>query len=335
MLRRRDFITHSAASVVLTLALLTGGAQIARAEQDTIRVGLQSVPPDEVYRSRDFGKPYDLTLNLSSYSSGADSLKAFLAGRVDVANGGSARLVTMAAMQPETFYIVAANQYGGDRYGVIVRADQPYSSIEDLKGKKLGAVTGSGTYNTFRVFLEQKGLKESDFEIVNMKVEDLRAAVQRGIIDAAVAWEPHVAIAEKMGDVKRIISMDGVNESPNFVLVGREFADKNPDAVAKYIASLIDLADFIKTQPAEAGKLAADKISEAGVKVDPEAIELSLTRIKMDPEVKDALLDELMPVAKSMAAAAKIPAVPDFKALVRTDLYEKAKTLASAKQPSN
>lgn len=330
MATRRSILLNILGSAGFALALTVGHANVAAAT-DEIRIGLQAVPPDEVYKARDFGKPYDLKLDLSSYSSGADSLKAFLAGRVDVANGGSARLVTMAAQQPETFYIVAANQYGGDRYGVIVRSDSPYKAIQDLKGKKLGAVTGSGTYNTFRVFLEKNGLKESDFQIVNMKVEDLRAAVQRGIIDAAVAWEPHVAIAEKMGDIKRIISMEGVNESPNFVLVSRSFADKNPDVVAKYIATLIDLADFIKNEPAEAGKLAADKISQSGVKVDPSAIELSLTRIKMDPAVTDKLLNELIPVAKSMAAAGKIPAVPDFKSLVRTDLFDKATALSSAK----
>jgi NitT/TauT family transport system substrate-binding protein len=98
-----------------------------------------------------------------------------------------------------------------------------------------------------------------------MKVEDLRAAVQQGIIDAAVAWEPHVAIAETMGVVKRIQSMEGVNESPNFVLVSREFADKTPGAVARYIATLIDLADLITTKPAEAARLAAQEISKKGV----------------------------------------------------------------------
>lgn len=311
------------------LATLVAAGVGSAAAADSIRVGLQAVPPDEVYKARDFGAPYGLDLELSSFSSGSDSLKAFLAGRVDVANGGSARLVTMAAQQPDTFYIVAANQYGGDRYGVIVANESTATSIADLKGKKIGAVTGSGTFNTFRVFLEQNGLSESDFEIVNMKVEDIRAAVQRGIVDAGVAWEPHVAIAENLGAVKRIISMEGVNESPNFVLVRRSFADENPDAVAKYVATLIDLANLIKTKPEEAGQIAAEQISQSGVNVEPAALELALTRIKMDPQVTDALLAELLPVAESMAAAGKIDAVPDFKGLVRDEYYEKARELTA------
>jgi len=312
-------------------AMVAVGATLAHAADPmSIRVGLQSVPPDEVYTSKDWGARYKLKVEHGSFSSGADILKAFIAGRVDIGNGGSGRLVTMAAQQPELFYIVAANQYGGDRYGVMVAKDSPIKTVQELKGKKIGAVTGSGTYSTFRVYLNRNGMKESDFQIVNMKVEDLRAAVQQGIIDGAVAWEPHVSIAETMGVVKRIQSMAGVNESPNFVLVNRKFADANPDAVARYIATLMDLGELITNNPKEAAKLAAGQISKKGVSVDPKALELSFTRIKMDPKVTDALLSELVPVAEAMKAAGKISAVPDFKKLVRMSFYEKALELKKA-----
>ena len=313
-------------------AMVAVGATLAHAatELKSIRVGLQSVPPDEVYTSKDWGARYKLKVENASFSSGADILKAFIAGRVDIGNGGSGRLVTMAAQQPELFYIVAANQYGGDRYGVMVAKDSPIKTVQELKGKKIGAVTGSGTYSTFRVYLDKNGMKESDFQIVNMKVEDLRAAVQQGIIDGAVAWEPHVAIAETMGVVTRIQSMAGVNDSPNFVLVNRKFADANPEAVARYIATLIDLGELISGDPKEAAKLAAAQISKKGVSVDPKALELSFTRIKMDPKVTDELLSELVPVAESMKGAGKIGAVPDFKKLVRMEFYEQAVKLKQA-----
>ena len=318
------------AYALLGCATLWLPARAAAAEAETVKVGIQSVPTDEVYAAKDWGAPYNLKVDLTSYSSGGEILKAFLAGRIDVGNGGSGRLVTMTALQPDTFYIVAANQYGGDRYGVIVAKDAPYKTVADLKGKKIGVVTGSGCFSTFRVYLDRHGLKESDFQIVNMKVEDLRAAVQEGIIDAAVAWEPHVAIAETMGVAKRIESMNGVNESPNFVLVARKFADAHPDAVARYIATLIDLDRVIKTKPDEAAKLAAGNISKRGVQVDPKALALALTRIKMNPQVTDALLAELVPVAQSMKAAGKIPAVPDFHSVVKTSFYDAAVKLAHA-----
>lgn len=304
------------------------GLQATAASAETLRIGVQSVPPDEVYLAKDWIAPYGLDANITQFSSGGEMVKAFIANRIDVANGGSARLVTLAAQQPDIFYIAATHQYGGDRYGVIVAADSTAQSIDDLKGEKIGAVTGSGTYNTFRVYLEQNGLSENDFEVINMKVDDLRAAVENGLIAAAVAWEPHVSIAEDMGGVKRLVSMKEVNQSPNFILVRRDFADENPEAVVKFIASQIDSANFITTNPAEAGQIAAAQIAKRGVQVAPTALELSFTRINVDREVTDELISETIPVAESMMAAGKVDHIPDFASFVRSDFVERAKEIA-------
>lgn len=318
------------AALVLASCMVMFPVHAAPKDPMTIKVGLQSVPPDEVYRTKDWGAKYNLKVDVGNYSSGNEILKAFTAGQIEIGNGGSGRLVTMAAMQPDLFYIIAAVEYGGDRYGVMVAKDSPIKTVADLKGKKIGAVAGSGCFSTFRIFLGKNGMKESDFQIVNMKVEDLRAAVQQGIIDAAVAWEPHVSIGETMGAVKRIQSMKGVSESPNLVLVRRKFADEHPDAVARYIATLMDVGNYIKSQPNDAASKVAANISKQGVEIDPKALELALTRINVDPKLTDAMIDELIPVAESMKAAGKIPNVPSFKKLVRNEFYEQAVKLSSS-----
>ena len=317
-------------ALILASCLMMIPAHAAPKDPMTIKVGLQAVPPDEVYRVKDWGTKYNLKVDIANYSSGNEILKAFIAGQIDIGDGGSGRLVTMAAMQPDLFYIIATDEYGGDRYGVIVAKNSPIKSVAELKGKKIGAVAGSGCFSTFRVFLDKNGMKESDFQIVNMKVEDLRAAVQQGIVDAAVAWEPHVSIGETMGVIRRIQSMKGVSESPNLVLVRRKFADAHPEAVARYIATLIDVGKYIKSQPDDAATKVAANISRQGVAIDPKALELALTRINVDPKLTDAMTDELVPVAESMKAAGKIPSVPEFKKLVRNQFYEQAVTIASS-----
>lgn len=313
-------------------ALLGVVAACASQAQDTIRLGLQAVPTDELYQARDWAQPYGLKTEISTYSSAGDSLKAFLAGRVDVVSGGAARLVTMAAKQPEVFYIVAANQYGGDRYGIIVGPDAPYKSIADLKGKKIGVVSGSGAHGTLMLYLEKNQLSPKDFRFVNMKVEDIAAAVNRGVVDAGLAWEPHVALAEVSGAVKRIQSMKGVNESPNFILVNREYAGKHPEAVAKYIASMIDMSRLTASDPKKAGEMIAAQLGKSGVSIPPKAMELAVSRIVVDPRIEDRLLDELPAIAEPMIAAGRINAMPEFGKLVQKSYYERAAELAKARQ---
>lgn len=114
------------------------------------------------------------------------------------------------------------------------------------------------------------------------------------------------------------------------MLVSREFADKNPEAVIRYVATLIDLAGLITNNPGEAARLAAQEISKKGVPTEVKGLQLALTRIKMDPKVTDALLSELGPIAVPMHAAGKIASVPDIKKLVRYDFYDAALELSTA-----
>lgn len=316
--------------VIMSAAFTTGATAYAN---DTIRLGLQQVPTDALYQARDWAKPYNLKTEISTFSSGGDSLKAFLAGRVDVVSGGSARLVTIAAMQPETFYIVAANQYGGDRHSLIVAPDSTYKTIEDLKGKKIGVVAGSGGYTTFMLYLAKHKLAAKDFQLVNMKVEDIASAVNHGVLDAGQAWEPLVAIAEVSGVVKRIDSMKGINESPNFILASRTYAKEHPEGLIKYIASVVDMAHFIKATPDQAGKLIATEIGKSGVAMNPKAMELAVSRIKVDPKIEPQLINELKPLAESMLKAGRIKVMPDFTALVNESYYNKAVALSNSTPP--
>lgn len=317
--------------MAMSLALVvSAGVAASQSSAQDLNVGVQQVPPDEVFLAKDWAEPYDVDLNITQFSSGGDMMKAFVAGRVDIANGGSGRLVTLAAQRPDSFYIVGKQQSSGDRYGIVVKPDAEEASIEDLKGKKFAAVTGTGAYGTFLVYLEGKGLTEDDFEVINMKVNDIRSAVDQGLVAGGLMWEPFVAIAENQGSVKRIDSLDGVNESPNFLLVRREVADENPEAVVKFLAAMIDAGKFITENPREAGELAAQQIAKGGVEVPASALELAFTRLNVDRKVTPELVDELLPVAEAMKAAGKIDEIPDFHQFVRTDLYEQAVEMAGS-----
>jgi NitT/TauT family transport system substrate-binding protein len=307
----------------LLLASIIGFGGVASAQQPlTVRVGVQSIPPDAVFMAKDWLGPYGLKAEVSEFSSGGDMMQAFIAGKLDIADGGSGRLVSLAASQPDIFYIIANRQSGGDRYGLMVPAKSTAKNIQELKGKKIGTVSGSGSNSTFRIFLEKNGLAEKDFQMINMKVQDMQSALQQGLLDAAVAWEPQVALAETAGVARRIISMKGVNESPNFYLVSRKFADANPDAVARFLAASWEEAELIRNNPNEAGRLAATYMSKKGVQVDAKPLALALSRINVDPQIKKEMVAELVPVAESMLAANRIKTMPDFNKLVNNSFYE-------------
>ena len=85
-----------------------------------------------------------------------------------------------------------------------------------------------------------------------MKVEDIAAAVNRGVGDAGLAWE----LPEDQRRGQALQSMKGVNEA-NFILVNREYAGKAPEAVAKLHRVLIDMSQLTTTDPKKAGEMIA------------------------------------------------------------------------------
>src|SRR3546814_13410818 len=100
--------------------------------------------------------------------------------------------------------------------------------------------------------------------------------------------------------------MKGVNESPVFLMVSREFAKENPEAVVKYAAAVIDASNFMKKDTKAAGQLAADAIRKGGVAVDPDALTLSFTRFEVGHQVTDDLLAELIPQIGSAACRERV-----------------------------
>ncbi len=49
---------------------------------------------------------------------------------------------------------------------------------------------------------------------------------------------------------------------------------------------------------------------------------LALSRINVNPEIKDEMVQELVPVAESMLAANRIKTMPDFNKVVNKKFYE-------------
>ena len=77
--------------IVIASCVMMMSAHAATKDLMEIKVGIQTTPPDEVYRVKDWGAKYNLKVSEGSYSSGAEILKAFIAGQIDIGNGGSGR----------------------------------------------------------------------------------------------------------------------------------------------------------------------------------------------------------------------------------------------------
>ncbi|WP_083850865.1 ABC transporter substrate-binding protein [Arthrobacter sp. TB 23] len=320
-------VLAAVAALSLSLGLSAcGGSQAATTEEgvSSVSYGGQTILPDLVFRGEDWGEPYSVDIEQIRFSSGSEAFEALLSGEANVSNGGSGRLITIAAQRPEAISLIAKWQYGGSRYSVLTTEDSPIDQPSDLRGKTIAVDNGSGAYTLFLVWLEQNGLSLQDVTVLQTKIGDIGAALQAGSADVGIAWEPTASTLVSKGLAKRLDTLDSAGESPNFLIADKEWAEDNREALVAFLRAAVDVGEEITNDPKSAGQIASDVSAAEGVETDPEVLAEALTYIKMEPQIDEPALDELSSLAQEMVDQKKIEAVPDFAPLVDNSYLEEA-----------
>jgi len=129
-------------------------------------------------------------------------------------------------------YIIALDNQMNQ--AILVRPGSGIHSPADLKGKKVAAVVGSGTYAIFKALMkEDYNLTVGpgpnyDVQVVNMPPPNVVDALARGDVDAAVIWEPLVSEAVV---AKHLVIL------ANFTELWEKYAGNSPAPMLVWVAS--------------------------------------------------------------------------------------------------
>jgi len=127
----------------------------------------------------------------ANFNAGPVMLQAEASGAVDIGSVGDAPPVFTAA-GGAPIAVVSATRNPAGYEAIVVPKNSPITSVDQLRGKKIGGNQGSNTnYFTFQV-LNQAGLKPSDVSLDYLAPAAGLAALTNGSIDAWAAWSPYV-----------------------------------------------------------------------------------------------------------------------------------------------
>ena len=94
---------------------------------------------------------YDLTVDYRDYPSALPMVEAFVGGSLDFGMWGNTPIVRMIA-QSQPIHLLSVGE-GHFRFVLATRKDSPIRSVQDLKGKTVGALLGGDPYNAFSQML--------------------------------------------------------------------------------------------------------------------------------------------------------------------------------------
>ncbi len=319
--------------VLLAVGMLTSTVIGQSGPMVTVRVGGQARTYEYVFAAKDWARPYNIAVVMHFLASAAEPAQMLIASQTDVGFISPERLVPMVAREPGKYFVVGVTSYGSSRHALVVKTDSPYQSIEDLRGKKLAARIGSGNWKVFQRYLKNRNVALKDFQIVNMDPANMAAALQAGVIDGMLAWEPFVSSAAVSGLGRVVVRFENLGLLSNSIVTTRQYARYNPGTLTKFLAAWYDAAQLMEKDPATAGSLAAAfETKKTGVQVDPRIHEFALKYVGTDPMYivthTPEFYEELKETAAEMVQARQLSAVPDFAGLFDVTYLKKAVDLS-------
>ena len=327
-IRRNKFLFFMLALMLISALTLTacgGNAAEPDVALSTVRYGGQLYPEEFLLKGQDFFSKYELTVEHTLFSSGGENNQALISGAIDANIGSDSKSVGLFGAMGDKVVIIAASQRG-DRYSTMIQKDSGITSWYDMKGEKVGIRLGTGAEQVVRRYFEQVGdLKWEDFEWVDLKVEDMAAALADGVISSFTAWEPTPAIAEATTDAVVMMSYGDIALTPVLIHTTKEFAESHKEELVAFLRGHLDKVAMIQNDVAEAARVAAEAASAQGTEVSAEVFKAIFQRVNFSLDVDDEVMAALKDTAKFLMDIGEIDTIPEF--YVDTSFLEQAKKL--------
>jgi ABC-type nitrate/sulfonate/bicarbonate transport system substrate-binding protein len=132
-----------------------------------------------------------------------DEFGLFAGGHADIISSASFEVPGLEEQtQRETVII---GRYNAERSRIMVRADDPAQSLEDLRGRRLGVfttVSGTLVWSALVKQMHDVQLVDGDFDVVVADIQNLSNLLARGEIDACICYPDLSARELRSGAVR-------------------------------------------------------------------------------------------------------------------------------------
>lgn len=158
---------------------------------EPVTIGYQGMinPWKSQIRTGTFEETTGRRIEWRRFSSGSEVITAMASGDVDVAVAGSSPIAT-ALSQGLDLRLVWVLDAIDTAEALVVRSETGITSIDGLKGRKLGVPLASTTHYHLLFALERAGVATKDLTILNLQPDAIAASWKQKQIDAAFVWSP-------------------------------------------------------------------------------------------------------------------------------------------------
>src|SRR4051812_49296268 len=248
--------------VLISLLSALPLAAIAQKPASTLRIGYQksstllTVLKLRGQLEQDLA-PLGVKISWHEFSSGLPLLEALNVGGVDLSADVADTVPVFAQAAGAQLTYFAQEAPSPSAQAIIVRADAPYKTVADLKGKKIAVTKAAGSHYLLISALDKAGLRFKDIDAAYLTPADGRAAFERGSVAAWVTWDPFLAGVQRQSEVRILADGRNVADYQRYYLASTAYANARPDVLAVVFEALSKTGKWVKQSPKEAAELLA------------------------------------------------------------------------------
>jgi len=240
-----------------------------------------------------------------SFNAGPSAIEALYAGAIDMTYiGPNPTISGYVRSNGEALRVVAGAASGG--VALVVRNDSGINRPEDFHGKRIGSPQLGNTQDVaLRAWLIAHGMKTidkgGDVQVVPMANPDQLTLFLKKQLDASWAPEPWATRLVHEGNAHLFLDERSLWPNGQFVItnliVSTKFLQAHPDLVKTWLASHVELTDWINSHLPEAKKTLNEQIGkETGKTLQSEILDEAFGRMQV---TYDPLRSTLLSSAKS------------------------------------
>jgi NitT/TauT family transport system substrate-binding protein len=268
--------------VFVLLAARTNAA--AQTQMEKLRVAYTVIAPTQlnVWTAKDMGyyAKNGLDVDLVLLVGAPLAVAALVGGETPIVHTGASAVITSNLAGSGAVLIAGAV----NRFPYVLFVTEQIKRVEDLKGKRFGVSRIGSADNAAAVTVFDKlGIKENEITYVQAGSIPARlAAMQTNALQATLLQAPETLKAKEIGlrPLLDFTKLD-VEWQQNGVAVTRDYIQKKPDTIRRFMRAYVEAIHYNLTNPKGAQKILQKYLDIKDVKMVEEAyneIVLKLTR---------------------------------------------------------
>lgn len=259
----------------------------------------------------------EYSVEWTSFNAGPAEVEALKSEEIDIGYIGPVPAVSANVTTNGDVNIIAGAANGGQV--LIARDDSGVKEIKDLENKTV-AIPQSGNTQHLALLklLSDNGLKAMDkggtVNIIAVKNSEVESLFDQGEIDAALVPEPWGSVLENSKNINAsvILNYDEIWRNGDYpvsvVVVRKEFSEKYPDIVKKFLESHKEATLYINNNISESSKIVNSKIEEiTGSKNDDLLFEKAFSRIVFTTDISKEAINEYAEINLSQGFISRLP----------------------------